>query len=150
MRYFAGAIHVPAVGFAPRSRHGRNLRCEASVDRTAGHDLRGRSFLGARRRMGAARPKAEHSVGTLFFRPAQRSLVEHRPDQEANARHFRPVDGRAHSGSSGARPRHHRRELFNESVAVLGSRSRSLRNRKTNQRHRHHPPGAGWGCSICA
>jgi len=50
----------------------------------------------------AALPAAEDAVGALFVRPAQRSLVQHRPDQEANARVFRPVAGRAYSESSSA------------------------------------------------
>ena len=45
---------------------------------------------------------AEDAVGTLFVRPAQPALVQDRPDQEANARLFRPVAGRGYSGSSSA------------------------------------------------
>ena len=48
----------------------------------------------------AALAAAEDTVGTLFVRPAKRSLVQLRPDQEANARVFRPVAGRAYSESS--------------------------------------------------
>jgi hypothetical protein len=42
------------------------------------------------------------AVGTLFVRPTQPALVQDRPDQEANARLFRPVAGRGYSGSSSA------------------------------------------------
>ena len=45
---------------------------------------------------------AEDAIGEVFFRPTQRSLVEHRPDQESNAWLFWPVAGRGHSGSSSA------------------------------------------------
>ena len=50
----------------------------------------------------AAPSAAEDAVGTIFVRPAQPALVQHRPDQEANARLFRPVAGRGYSGSSSA------------------------------------------------
>jgi hypothetical protein len=45
---------------------------------------------------------AEDAVRTLFVRSAQPALVQDRPDQEANARLFRPVAGRGYSGSSSA------------------------------------------------
>ena len=44
----------------------------------------------------------EHAVGAFFVRPTQPALVQDRPDQEANARLFRPVAGRGYSGSSSA------------------------------------------------
>ena len=50
----------------------------------------------------AALPAAEDTVGAFFVWPTQRPLVQHRPDQEANARLFRPVAGRGYSGSSSA------------------------------------------------
>ena len=50
----------------------------------------------------AALPAAEDAVGTVFFTPAKPSLAQYRPDQEANARLFRPVAGRGYSGSSSA------------------------------------------------
>ena len=50
----------------------------------------------------AAPSAAEDAVGTLFVRPAQPALVQHRPDQESNARLLRPVAGRGYSGSSSA------------------------------------------------
>ena len=49
-----------------------------------------------------ALPAAEDAVGTFLVRPAQPALVQYRPDQETNARHFRPVAGRGYSGSSSA------------------------------------------------
>src|ERR1019366_521270 len=49
-----------------------------------------------------APPATEDAVGTLFVRPAQRAVVQHRPDQESHARLFRPVFGRGYSGSSSA------------------------------------------------
>ena len=61
-----------------------------------------RTAIQLRLRRVAALPAAEDAVGTLFVRAAQRSLVQHRPDQEADARVFRPVAGRAYSGSSSA------------------------------------------------
>src|ERR1017187_2499880 len=50
----------------------------------------------------SAFPAAEDAVGTLFVRPAQPALVQHRPDQESHARLFRPVAGRGYSGSTSA------------------------------------------------
>ena len=44
----------------------------------------------------------EHAVRAFFVRPTQPALVQDRPDQEANARLFRPVAGRGYSGSSSA------------------------------------------------
>jgi len=50
----------------------------------------------------AALPAAEDAVGAVFFTPAQPALVQYRPDEETNARLFRPVSGRGYSGSSSA------------------------------------------------
>jgi len=50
----------------------------------------------------AASPAAEDAIRAFLVRPAQPALVQHRPDQEANARLFRPVAGRGYSGSSSA------------------------------------------------
>jgi hypothetical protein len=50
----------------------------------------------------SAQATAEDAVGTIFIRSAQPALVQDRPDQEANARIFRPVAGRGYSGSSSA------------------------------------------------
>ena len=49
-----------------------------------------------------ALPAAEEAVWTFLVRSTQPALVQHRPDQEANARLFRPVAGRGYSGSSSA------------------------------------------------
>ena len=55
-----------------------------------------------RERRVAALPAAEDAVGAVFFTSTERPLLKHRPDQEANARIFRPVAGRGYSGSSSA------------------------------------------------
>jgi hypothetical protein len=53
----------------------------------------GGAAIQLRLRRVAAFPAAEHAVGAVFFSSAQAALVQHRPDQEANARLFRPVAG---------------------------------------------------------
>jgi hypothetical protein len=50
----------------------------------------------------SAPPTTKDAVGTLFVRPTQPALVQHRPDEESHARLFRPVSGRGYSGSSSA------------------------------------------------
>jgi|ERR1700722_1898330 len=50
----------------------------------------------------SALPAAEDAVGAVFLTPAQPALMQDRPDQETNARLFRPVAGRGYSGSSSA------------------------------------------------
>ncbi len=50
----------------------------------------------------SALPAAEDAVGAVFLTSTQSALVQHRPDQEANARLFRPVAERGYSGSSSA------------------------------------------------
>ncbi len=50
----------------------------------------------------SAFPTAEDAVGAILLTRAQPALLQHRPDQEANARLFRPVAGRGYSGSSSA------------------------------------------------
>ena len=61
-----------------------------------------RAAIKFRRRRVAAFPAAEHAVGAILLTPAQGRKTQHRPDQEANARIFRPVAGRCYSGSSSA------------------------------------------------
>lgn len=61
-----------------------------------------RAAIQLRLRRIPASPAAEDTVGTLFIRSAQPALVQHRPDQEANARLIRPVAGQRYSGSSSA------------------------------------------------
>jgi hypothetical protein len=55
-----------------------------------------------RRRRVPALPAAEDTVGAVFLPAAQCSLLQHRPDEEAYARIFRPVAGRGYfSGTTG-------------------------------------------------
>ena len=61
-----------------------------------------RAAIQLRVRRVSALPAAEDAVGTVFFRPTERPLLQDRPDQEVNARVFRPVAGRGYSGSSSA------------------------------------------------
>jgi len=79
----------------------RTARPMADVDGLPIRTARGAAIqLCLRRVTTPATP--EHAVGAFFVRPAQPALVQHRPDQESNARLFRPVAGRGYSGSSSA------------------------------------------------
>jgi DNA-binding winged helix-turn-helix (wHTH) protein len=115
----SASVIVSPMFFALRMRKHRRTRAPfgvsiASSSRFFGHPgpwpdvdglpirTAGGTAVQLRLRRVAALPAAEDAVGTLFVRPAQPTLVQHRPDQEANARVFRPVAGRAYSGSSSA------------------------------------------------
>jgi hypothetical protein len=103
VQYAEASTYQSAVGRVHRlfEQVFRTARPVADVD---GFPIRAASgaAIQFRLRRVAALPAAEDAVGALFLGSAQPALVQHRPDQESNARIFRPVAGRRYSGSSSA------------------------------------------------
>jgi len=79
----------------------RTVRPVADIDGLPIRAARGAAIQFGLRRISAS-AATKNAVGAILLSAAHAALVQHRPDQESNARLFRPVAGRGYSGSSSA------------------------------------------------